>query len=261
MLGICVHTISTDVNCLLQVRGLTKRFGGVVAVNDVTLNIRERGVHGIIGPNGAGKTTLFNMLTKFLRPTTGSIVFDGRDITALSAVSVARLGIVRSFQISAVFPNLTVAENVEVALQRQSGLATQFWRSRKVLESLRERTRELLRTVNMEDMAIAPAKSLSYGRKRALEIATTLALEPKLLLLDEPMAGLGHEDIPAISSLIRSLSETRSIVMIEHNLSVVSRICDVISVMSRGEVIAEGAYLDVSQNPAVRTAYIGGADD
>lgn len=244
----------------LQAKGLSKSFGQFVAVNNVNLNVGVSGVHGIIGPNGAGKTTVFNLLTKVLSPTSGTIWFQGQDITSLGPVAVARLGIVRSFQISAVFPNLTVIQNIEVALQRQAGLASQFWRSRAVLESLRKPALELLGLVNLQPFANAPAKSLSYGRKRTLEIAATLALEPKLLLLDEPMAGMGHEDIARISDLIRSLSNKYSIVMIEHNLSVVSDICNSITVLARGEVIAEGSYNVVSKNPAVREAYIGGVD-
>ena len=246
---------------LLQVKNLSKTFGGFVAVKDVNLNIRDVGLHGIIGPNGAGKTTVFNLLTKFLSPTSGTIWFQGQDITGLSPASVAKRGIVRSFQISAVFPNLTVLQNIEVALQRPAGLASQFWRTRRILGSLRGRALDLLSSVKLEKFADVPAKSLSYGRKRTLEIATTLALDPKLLLLDEPMAGMGQEDIASISALIRSLSDRYAIVMIEHNLSVVSSICDHITVLSRGEVIADGAYANVSQSPVVREAYIGGADE
>jgi len=244
----------------LQAKGLSKSFGDFVAVKNVNLNIGVSGVHGIIGPNGAGKTTVFNLLTKVLSPTAGTIWFQDQDITSLSPVAVARRGIVRSFQISAVFPNLTVLQNIEVALQRQAGLASQLWRSRAILLRLRQPAFDLLGLVNLQQFADVPAKSLSYGRKRTLEIAATLALEPKLLLLDEPMAGMGQEDIARISELIRSLSGKYSIVMIEHNLSVVSTICDSITVLSRGEVIAEGPYATVSRDPFVREAYIGGAD-
>jgi branched-chain amino acid transport system ATP-binding protein len=250
----------SDVGYALQVRGLSKRFGDFLAVKNVSLDVRSSGIHGIIGPNGAGKTTVFNLLTKFLTPTSGTISFQGTDITQQSPSNVARMGIVRSFQISAVFPNLTVLQNIEVAMQRQAGLASQFWRSRKILGRLRDRAFELLRSVGLAEFWNVEAKSLPYGRKRTLEIATTLALEPKLLLLDEPMAGMGHEDIASVSRLIRSLADRYAIIMIEHNLSVVSDICDHISVLSRGEVIAEGPYAQVSQNPAVREAYIGGAD-
>ncbi|RUZ77970.1 ABC transporter ATP-binding protein [Mesorhizobium sp. M7A.F.Ca.US.006.01.1.1] len=250
----------SDVGYALQVRGLSKRFGDFLAVKNVSLDIRAAGIHGIIGPNGAGKTTVFNILTKFLAPTTGTIWFHGQDITRLTPVEIARRGIVRSFQISAVFPNLTVLQNLEVALQRQAGLASQFWRSRKILAQLNDRAFDLLRSVGLGEFWNVKAKSLPYGRKRTLEIATTLALEPKLLLLDEPMAGMGHEDIASVSSLIRSLADRYAIIMIEHNLSVVSDICDRISVLSRGEVIAEGPYSEVSRNSAVRDAYIGGAD-
>lgn len=256
--GGAVETASQ--NHALQVSGLTKRFGHFLAVNNVSLAVREHHIHGIIGPNGAGKTTVFNLLTKFLSPTAGIIAYKGEDITALGPVAIARKGIVRSFQISAVFPNLTVLQNIEVALQRQAGLASQFWRSRDVLKQLRERAFSLLRIVKLERYSDVEARLLPYGRKRTLEIATTLALEPKVLLLDEPMAGMGREDIAAVSKLIRSLSDRYSIVMIEHNLSVVSTICDDISVLARGEVIAQGSYAEVSTNPMVREAYIGGAD-
>jgi branched-chain amino acid transport system ATP-binding protein len=244
----------------LQVEGLSKRFGHFLAVNNVNLNVRDKGIHGIIGPNGAGKTTVFNLLTKFLVPTAGTIAYNGEDITRLSPVAIARRGIVRSFQISAVFPNLTVLQNIEVALQRRAGLASQFWRSREILGQLRERAMALLSAVKLEKYAGLEAQLLPYGRKRTLEIATTLALEPKVLLLDEPMAGMGREDIASVSELIRSLADRYSVVMIEHNLSVVSTICDHITVLARGEVIAQGPYAEVSVNPAVREAYIGGAD-
>ncbi|MCP8940752.1 ABC transporter ATP-binding protein [Alsobacter sp. SYSU M60028] len=244
-------------DAILEARGLTKEFLGFVAVNNVNLSVRRGSIHALIGPNGAGKTTVFNLLTKFLTPTRGAIVFDGVDVTAEQPAAVARRGLVRSFQISATFPHLTVLENVRVALQRKAGLATQFWRSDRILGQLDDRARELVAAVNLEPYLHAHAVDLSYGRKRALEIATTLALDPVMLLLDEPMAGMGHEEIDRVVDLIRAAAQGRTVLMVEHNLSVVSHLCDTISVLQRGEVIAEGSYEHVSADPRVREAYMG----
>ncbi|WP_406856771.1 ABC transporter ATP-binding protein [Alsobacter sp. KACC 23698] len=247
----------TAPTAILQAEGLTKEFLGFVAVKNVNLSVKPGSIHALIGPNGAGKTTVFNLLTKFLTPTSGRIVFEGTDVTGEQPAAVARRGLVRSFQISATFPHLTVLENIRVALQRRAGLATQFWRSDKVLRLLDGRARELIADFNLDVYADAPAVDLSYGRKRALEIATTLALEPKMLLLDEPMAGMGHEDIDRVVALIRKAAVGRTILMVEHNLSVVSDLCDTITVLQRGEIIAEGDYAKVSQDPKVREAYMG----
>jgi branched-chain amino acid transport system ATP-binding protein len=246
---------------ILSATGLTMEFHGFVAVKDVTLSIHDGTVHALIGPNGAGKTTVFNLLTKFLTPTRGQIVFRGTDITALKPAEVARLGLVRSFQISAVFPHLTVLDNVRVALQRPSGLANQFWRSSSVLSALDERALELIDAVNLLPYADLPATELSYGRKRALEIATTLALDPAMLLLDEPMAGMGHEDIGRISELIRRIAKQRTVLMVEHNLHVVADLCDRVTVLARGEILADGSYGAVSADPRVREAYMGTEHD
>jgi branched-chain amino acid transport system ATP-binding protein len=242
---------------ILSARGLTMEFRGFAAVKDVALDVREGAIHALIGPNGAGKTTVFNLLTKFLKPTRGEIVFRGTTITGLQPAEVARLGLVRSFQISAVFPHLSVLDNVRVALQRPSGLATQFWRSSRTLAALDARAHELIEAVNLSVYSDLPAVELSYGRKRALEIATTLALEPTMLLLDEPMAGMGHEDIGRVSDLIRRIARGRTVLMVEHNLNVVSDLCDRVTVLARGEILAEGAYDEVSRNPQVREAYMG----
>jgi branched-chain amino acid transport system ATP-binding protein len=215
----------------------------------------------MIGPNGAGKTTCFNLLSKFLTPTRGRIVFDGRDITALRPAEVARLGLVRSFQISAVFPHLTVLENVRIALQRRRGGSFDFWRSKRVLHALDERAVALIADVGLAPYAKAPAVELPYGHKRALEIATTLALDPEMLLLDEPTAGMGHDDIARISALIKTVAATRTVLMVEHNLSVVADLCDRITVLTRGQVLAEGDYQTVSADPAVREAYLGTGHD
>lgn len=242
---------------IVVTEGLTREFKGFVAVRDVGLKIRRGTIHALIGPNGAGKTTCFNMISKFLPPTRGTIRFKGRDITGLQPYAVARMGMVRSFQISAVFAHLTVLDNVRVALQRRLGISFQFWRRGSSLDVLDERARALLHDVGLDDFADLPAVELSYGRKRALEIATTLALDPDLLLLDEPMAGMGREDIDRIAGLIRRVRERRTVLMVEHNLSVVADLSDRITVLARGSVLAEGSYAEVSTNPDVVAAYLG----
>ena len=245
----------TDI--ILEARGLTKEFKGFVAVRDVNLQVRRGTIHALIGPNGAGKSTVFNLLTKFLPPTRGAILYKGRDITATKPADIARMGLVRSFQISAVFPHLTVLENVRVALQRKLGTSFHFWRPEASLHQLHDRAAQLLEDVNLSDYARHNAAELPYGRKRALEIATTLALEPEVLLLDEPMAGMGHEDIDRTAQLIRRVSANRTILMVEHNLSVVADLSDTITVLRRGEILAEGPYAEVSRNPQVMEAYMG----
>jgi branched-chain amino acid transport system ATP-binding protein len=242
---------------VLQTRGLTKLFAGFTAVKNVDLNVRRGSIHALIGPNGAGKTTCFNLITKFLQPTAGSILYNGRDITRLRPHAVARLGLVRSFQISAVFPHLTVLENVRVGLQRALGTSYQFWRPERSVEVLNRRTIDLLDKVGISSFAALPAGELPYGGKRALEIATTLALDPEMLLLDEPMAGMGLEDIQRTSALIREVASNRTVLMVEHNLSVVADLSDWITVLARGEVLAEGPYAEVSRNPQVVEAYMG----
>lgn len=250
-----------EVHAVLSARGLTRRFGGFLAVNNVDIDVHHGEIHALIGPNGAGKTTVFNLLTKFLQPTSGRISLMGQDITATPADRVARMGLVRSFQISAVFPHLTVLDNVRVALQRPNGLAHQFWRPMSALDQLTSKAEGLLSTVGLTRERDALAADLSYGRKRVLEIATTLALDPKVLLLDEPLAGMGQEDIATIAGLIRNVAETRAVLMVEHNLSVVADICDRVTVLQRGEILAAGDYETVAQNPEVRTAYMGREED
>ena len=242
---------------ILVTEGLSKSFGDFSAVSGVNLRVRRGSIHALIGPNGAGKTTCFNMLTKFVPPSSGRIFYNGRDITFMRPADVARLGLVRSFQISAVFPHLTALENVRIALQRQRGDNFDFWRSKRALNPLNRRAMELLGDVGLADFAHHIAGEISYGRKRALEIATTLALEPEMLLLDEPMAGMGHEDIDRIVELIRRVSLNRTVLMVEHNLQVVAHLSHFITVLTRGRVLAEGDYGTVSENPEVKQAYLG----
>jgi len=242
---------------ILETESLTKEFRGFVAVKDVRLQVRRGSIHALIGPNGAGKTTCFNLLTHFLVPTRGRIRFKGQDITGSRPADIARKGLVRSFQISAVFPHLTVLENVRIALQRGRGSSFDFWRSERTLDRLNARALELLEAVGLGGLFATPAVELPYGRKRALEIATTLALEPEMMLLDEPTAGMGHEDVERIAALIRRAAQNRTVLMVEHNLSVVATLSDAITVLARGEILAEGDYATVSRNPDVIQAYMG----
>ncbi len=245
----------TDV--ILQTEGLTKEFRGFTAVREVDLAIRRGTIHALIGPNGAGKTTVFNLLTKFLVPTAGRIVYNGRDITPEKPADIARLGMVRSFQISAVFPHLSVRENVRIALQRPIGNSFHFWKSERILDALNERADALIASVGLAEFTDVPAVDMPYGRKRALEIATTLALDPEMLLLDEPMAGLGQEDIARISALIKTVAANRTVLMVEHNLSVVADLSHAITVLTRGQILTQGTYAEVSKNPEVIEAYMG----
>ena len=245
---------------ILETRALTKEFKGFVAVSKVDLQVKRGSIHALIGPNGAGKTTCFNLLTKFLIPTSGQILFDGQDITNETSAHIARRGVIRSFQISSVFPHLTVLENVRVALQRTLNNSFQFWRSEKVLDQLNGQAMDLLREVDLEKYAALTAVELSYGRKRALEIATTLAMNPTLMLLDEPTQGMGLEDVDRIRQLIKKVAAKRTVLMVEHNMSVVASIADTITVLQRGATLAEGSYEQVSKNPAVIEAYMGSAN-
>src|SRR5260221_5977527 len=244
---------------ILETRDLTKEFRGFIAVDKVNIKVRRGSIHALIGPNGAGKTTFFNLLTKFLPPTRGSILYNGIDITHEKPAQTARRGVIRSFQISAVFPHLTVLENVRVALQRSLGTSFHFWKAERSLQTLDARAIELLTEVDLAQYAALPAVELSYGRKRALEIATTLAMDPKLMLLDEPTQGMGLEDVDRIRQLIKKVAASRTVLMVEHNMSVVSSIADTITVLQRGAMLAEGPYAEVSKNPAVIEAYMGSA--
>jgi branched-chain amino acid transport system ATP-binding protein len=247
-------------DCILETRGLVKEFKGFVAVSDVNLRVQRGQIHALIGPNGAGKTTVFNLLTKFLIPTRGSILFNGLDITPEKPAQIARRGIIRSFQISATFPHLSVMENVRIALQRPMGTSFHFWKSERSLDVLNDRAMQLLDTVGLTEFADVQTVEMPYGRKRALEIATTLATEPQLMLLDEPTQGMGHEDVERVTQLIKKVSANRTVLMVEHNMNVVASIADTISVLQRGQIIAEGPYETVSKNPQVLEAYMGHAD-
>ena len=242
---------------ILETRHLTKEFKGFTAVNDVNLQVQRGHIHALIGPNGAGKTTCFNLLTKFLVPTAGQILFNNRDITSAAPAQIARQGIIRSFQISAVFPHLTVMENVRIGLQRSLGNSFHFWTSERTLSRLNDRAMALLAEVDLSEFADTVTVDLPYGRKRALEIATTLGMEPELMLLDEPTQGMGHEDVHRVTELIKKVSTGRTILMVEHNMNVVAGISDRISVLQRGAMLAEGNYQEVSSNPQVMEAYMG----
>jgi len=252
--------MSSDSEYILETKDLTKEFKGFVAVNDVSLKVRRGAIHALIGPNGAGKTTCFNLLTKFLEPTRGSIHFNGAEITGDKPAQIARRGIIRSFQISAVFPHLTVLENVRIGLQRKLGTSFHFWKSERTLDRLNARALELLEAVDLVSFADTVTVELPYGRKRALEIATTLALDPELMLLDEPTAGMGHEDVGRVVELIRKVAAGRTIMMVEHNLNVVADLSHTITVLARGAILAEGPYAEVSKNPQVLEAYVGTVD-
>ena len=242
---------------IIETRGLTKEFKGFVAVSDVDLSVRRGQIHALIGPNGAGKTTFFNLLTKFLAPTRGRMLYNGADVTALKSAELARRGMIRSFQTSAVFGHLSVLENVRVALQRTLGTTFHFWKAESSLAVLDARALELLEGVGLAPFAPALAVDLPYGRKRALEIATTLAMEPEVMLLDEPTQGMGHEDVERVTTLVRQAAVNRTVLMIEHNMNVVATIADTITVLQRGQVIASGSYAEVSRNPLVVEAYMG----
>lgn len=244
-------------NPIIETEALTRFFGGFKAVDGVSLSVPRGSIRALIGPNGAGKTTCFNLLTKFLPPSSGRILFDGEDITNTRAVDIANRGLVRSFQVSSVFGTLTALENVRGALQRKRGNSFDFWRSAKNLRRYDEQARIGLETVGLAADAHTQASTLPYGKKRALEIATTIALDPKVLLLDEPTAGMGREDIETIVRLIRKVAAGRTVLMIEHNLAVVATLADTITVLARGKVLAEGDYATVSKDPRVIEAYIG----
>ena len=250
--------MSNDI--ILETKDLVKEFKGFVAVSNVNLKVKRGHIHALIGPNGAGKTTVFNLLTKFLIPTSGQILYNAEDITRQKSAQIARKGVIRSFQISATFPHLSVLENVRIGLQRELGTSFHFWKSETSLESLTPKAMELLETVGLTEFANHTTVELPYGRKRALEIATTLAMDPQLMLLDEPTQGMGHEDVDRVTQLIKKVSTNRTVLMVEHNMNVVARIADTISVLQRGQIIAEGPYEVVSKDPQVLEAYMGSSE-
>ena len=242
---------------ILETRDLTREFKGFVAVDKVNLKVRRGSIHALIGPNGAGKTTMFNLLTKFLPASSGQIFYKGEDITSRKAAEVARTGMVRSFQISAVFPHLTVLENVRIGLQRKLGTSFHFWKPESSLYALNDEAMALLEQVDLGEFAQTQTVELPYGRKRALEIATTLALDPELMLLDEPTQGMGHEDVGRVVELIRKVAANRTVLMVEHNMNVIANLSDTITVLARGSVLAEGPYETVSKDARVLEAYVG----
>ena len=250
--------MSNDI--ILETKDLVKEFKGFVAVSNVNLKVKRGHIHALIGPNGAGKTTVFNLLTKFLIPTSGQILYNAEDITRQKSAQIARKGVIRSFHISATFPHLSVLENVRIGLQRELGTSFHFWKSETSLESLTPKAMELLETVGLTEFANHTTVELPYGRKRALEIATTLAMDPQLMLLDEPTQGMGHEDVDRVTQLIKKVSANRTVLMVEHNMNVVARIADTISVLQRGQIIAEGPYEVVSKDPQVLEAYMGSSE-
>jgi branched-chain amino acid transport system ATP-binding protein len=245
---------------ILAARGLTRDFRGFRAVDGVDLDVAEGSVHALVGPNGAGKTTLFNLLTGFLAPTGGRIEVAGRDVTGLPPERVARLGVARSFQVTSLFPRLTAAQHVELALQSGTGLGWRFWRSDRLMRRWTGRAGELLAEVGLADAAGTPVSALSYGRKRALELAIALALEPRVLLLDEPTAGMGLEDVDRTVELIGRVRAGRTVVLVEHNMSVVGALADRVTVLQAGRVLVEGGYHEVRTDERVIAAYLGVVD-
>jgi branched-chain amino acid transport system ATP-binding protein len=246
---------------ILETENLTKEFRGFLAVNGVNLKVREGTIHALIGPNGAGKTTCFNLLTHFLAPTRGRITFRGRDITGARPAEIARLGLVRSFQISAVFPHLTVLENVRIALQRTRGPSFDFWRSEKILDSLNEGAIALLEAVGLLSFAGMPALELPYGRKRALEIATTLALDPVMMLLDEPTAGMTPDETARTAELIGRMRRRRAMIVVEHDMHFVRMIAEAVTVFHQGRILMEAPIGAVLSDARVREVYLGAAKD
>ena len=241
----------------LSTRGLTKDFRGFRAVKDVDLDVVEGEVHALVGPNGAGKTTLFNMLTGFIKPTSGTVTVHGQDITGKEPEQIAHLGVARSFQITSLFDNLSPREHVELALQGMAGGGLRFWRSDKLLLQHRARADELIEQVGLTRLADRPAGELAYGQKRALEMALVLALDPKVMLLDEPTAGMGREDVDRTIELVRRIAHGRTVVFVDHNMHVVGSLADHVTVLMQGEVLSQGTYDQVRNDERVITAYLG----
>ena len=251
---------TTDTPPIIAARGLTIRFGGHVAVDAVDLDIAPFTLKSIIGPNGAGKTTFFNLVSGQYRPTAGRVLFKGRDITGLDAAARARLGIGRSFQLTNVFPSLTVLENVRIAVQARRGPIFDGWRDYRRFAALEDRAYAVLERVLLEAKWRAAASELSHGEKRKLELAILLALDPDVLLLDEPTAGMSLEDVPAIIDLIAAIKAAgdRTILLVEHKIDMVMSLSDSIAVLQDGRLIADDAPGAVRANAAVQAAYFGG---
>ncbi len=242
---------------VLVTRALSREFNGFRAVDDVDLTVQQGTIHALVGPNGAGKTTLFNLLTGFLKPTSGQILLDGADVTGLPPEQIARHGVARSFQITSLFQQLSLREHVELALQGRSGQGYRFWQSDKRLRRFRDESDRLLGQVGLASLADVPAGRLPYGQKRALELALALALDPRLLLLDEPTAGMGVEDVSRTVQLIDRVRAGRTVVLVEHNMSVVGDLADRVTVLQFGRILAEGPYAEVRHDPRVVEAYLG----
>ena len=242
---------------MISTRELAKDFHGFRAVDGVNLDVKAGSMHALVGPNGAGKTTLFNLLTGFIQPSEGRILIDDVDVTSMAPEQIAKAGVARSFQITSLFAELSLMNHVELAIQGWSGLGMRFWRSDKRLLAYRDEAHELLRQVGLDDHATKVAGTLSYGQKRALELALALALKPKLLLLDEPTAGMGIEDVARTIDLIARIREGRTVVMVEHNMKVVGSLADRVTVLQFGQILAAGSYDEVRADPRVVTAYLG----
>ncbi|USQ79669.1 ABC transporter ATP-binding protein [Ornithinimicrobium faecis] len=248
---------ATGPTVALSAQGLTKDFRGFRAVNNVTLDVVEGQIHALVGPNGAGKTTLFNLLTGYLKPTAGTITVHGKDITGKEPEQIAHEGVARSFQITSLFDNLTPREHVELGLQGMAGGGLNFWRSDKRLLQFRERADELIREVGLSALADRPAGELAYGQKRALEMALVISLDPQVLLLDEPTAGMGREDVDRTIELVKHISTGRTVVFVDHNMHVVGSLAHHVSVLMAGEVLAQGTYEQVRSDERVINAYLG----
>jgi len=244
---------------IVSTTALRKEFRGFAAVRDVDLRVAEGSVHALVGPNGAGKTTLFNMLTGFLTPSAGRIEIAGKDVTGEPPERIAGLGVARSFQITTLFPALTARDHVELALQAKTTLGWRFWRSDKQLHRFRDRAEELLASVGLEKVADVAVEALAYGRKRALELAVALALDPRVLLLDEPTAGMSPAETARITALIAGLDRTLTILIVEHDMDVVFRLADRVTVLHEGRVIADGTAADVRGDVRVHDVYLGKA--
>lgn len=246
---------------ILETKSLSKEYRGLLAVDNVSLQIKRGSIHALIGPNGAGKTTCFQLLTRFIQPSKGQILYNGKDITELDPASVARMGMVRSFQISSIFPNTSVIGNIRLALQTRRGNNFDFYRSDKILSTYNDEAFHLANMFALDSEAKVPAGALPYGKRRALELATTFAMNPDLLLLDEPTSGMGHEDVERITQLIQQAAANRTVLIVEHNLKMVESLSDRVTVLARGSVLAEGDYETVAADKRVLQAYIGDEND